>query len=436
MMNSFNQTTVMGNEENQSNSIIPNRSYLFQILISFTLISIQASLLHPYFVKSKLSKLIRRTLTPINFFLLISQPFRSSSRLPPESFDVFTRMTFASTSFIFASFALEFGFSNSVYYKRPLKKINGSLQWNQIKDQDDEFNDLKISQEEEEFKFSKLVFWTILNLTSFRGLQFTWGGPTEKANNQNLKQLIKRLIALSFTVLITLFIIFQTYHSPLKTPISSLNSIGIPNWFVINLISEWIYRVCIGVCLGSVMDFQFTFLTILLHFLYHFLIQFNHHLSIDFLELINPINYPPIFNFPHFSNSLFDLWSNRWHKILKRSVLNLGGKPTFWFFNQILGFNFQISRIAGLIGTFFAIGILHEYAIFALLYPTNPLNHLFDKSPNLLFYFLIQSIGILIENWIPKKFSKLFFWSFSIWTSQLFINRYLIDANLLDTCFG
>ncbi|EGG13186.1 uncharacterized protein MELLADRAFT_70401 [Melampsora larici-populina 98AG31] len=168
------------------------------------------------------------------------------------------------------------------------------------------------------------------------------------------------------------------------------------------------------------------------HFIHKFLTRFPNYFSSDFLELINPIYYPPIFNSPHLSNSLNDLWSHRWHPILKRSFLTLGGKPTFWFFNQFLGLNFKLSQLAGLIGTFLASGILHEYAVFALLHPVNPLDHLFDHSPALLYYFIAQSLAIIFESFLPKKFSRVFFIVFSMWICKPFINRYILDAKILD----
>ncbi|KAH9812546.1 hypothetical protein DFH28DRAFT_899020 [Melampsora americana] len=358
----INQTTI-NMEPIKFTSNLKTKTYIYQMLISFSLISIQALLLHPTFIKSRLAKYLRIGLTPINFYLFISSPFRNSSRLP-ESFDVFQKIGFGSTSIIFAIRSLEYGFAKTAYYTRSIEKSKDELLlWNQIKDSN-ELKRLRKSQEEENVKFAKLFFWTILNLTSFRGLQFTFG-PTMKANNSTLKEMLKRLIKVSIPFSLSFFIILQTHRSPLQTPISALTSFGIPNFKGLSLILELIHRISFGISLSTSIDLQYTILTILLHLLYHFLIQFN--LSNDFLELINPIYYPPLFDSPHKSSSLNDLWSNRWHLLLKRSFLTLGGKPTFWFFNQILGFNVQISKIAGLFGTFIASGILHEYGKFLFL---------------------------------------------------------------------
>ncbi|EGG06401.1 uncharacterized protein MELLADRAFT_86587 [Melampsora larici-populina 98AG31] len=357
-MNTTNQTTMImePNSHHDPSTSASNYSYIYQMIISFTLISIQASTLHPTFIKSNLSKYIRISLTPINFYLFFTSPFRSNSRLP-SSFDTFQKLGFGSNSIIFAIKSLEFGFSKKSYYVRKIEKNekDGSLEWNQVKDLD-RLKDLKKAQEEEgPVGFTKLVWWTILNLTSFRGLQFTFG-PTAKANNYTIQELFKRLIKVSIALLISGLIILQTHRSPLQTPMSALTSYGIPNIWIISLISEWIHRISFGICLSSSIDLQFTSLTISFHFIHKFLTRFPNYFSSDFLELINPIYYPPIFNSPHLSNSLNDLWSHRWHPILKRSFLTLGGKPTFWFFNQFLGLNFKLSQLAGLIGTFLASG--------------------------------------------------------------------------------
>ncbi|EGG12614.1 uncharacterized protein MELLADRAFT_101030 [Melampsora larici-populina 98AG31] len=418
-MNSSNQTG-MTTEDIRSNPMLSDLSYIFHMLIASSLLFIQASLLHPCFAKNKLAKYVRIGLTPINFFLFISQPFRRSSRLP-ESYDTFAQMGWYSNSIMFATFALDFGFANEAYYKRPLENSQGIYQWKKITDQD-ELKRLKKSQENESLNFSDLFFWTLSVTTSFRGLQFNWGHK-KKANNQTVQQMVSRVIKVAIPLALAGLVIIQTHRSPLKTPISALNSIGIPNLWGLSLISEWAHRFCFGVFLSSSMDLQYTVLTILLHYLHQYLIKFD--LSKDLLELINPVYYPPLFDSPHLASSLNDLWSNRWHANLKRSFLVLGGRPTFWFFNQILGFNFNISRIGGLVGTFVASGILHEYVVFALLYPSKPLNHLFDQFP-------AQSIGIIIESFIPKKFSKLFCWPFVLCTSKVFVDRYLIDAKILD----
>ncbi|KAH9812549.1 hypothetical protein DFH28DRAFT_1031403 [Melampsora americana] len=428
-MNTSHQTG-MTSETINSDLTSTGSTHTFHILISLLLLFLQASLLHPSFAKNTLAKYIRIGLTPINFFLFISQPFRKSSRLP-ETYDTFTQMGCYTNAIMFATFALDYGFAPQAYYKRPLEYSEGVYQWKQIKDKD-EIKRLKKSQEDETLNFSKWFFWTLSNTISFRGIQFTWG-PTKKANNQTPEQMTKRVIKVAIPLVLAGFIILQTHRSPLQTPISALNSIGIPNLWGLGFISECVHRFCFGVFLSSSMDLQYTLLTILLHYLHQSLIKFD--LSKEFLELIDPVYYPPLFDSPHLANSLNDLWSNRWHANLKRSFLVSGGRPTFWFFNQILGFDFQTSRIAGLVGTFFSSGILHEYVVFALLYPTKPLDHLFDKFPGLLVFFVAQSIGIIIESVLPKRFSRLFCWSFVIWTSKVFIDRYVIDAKILDLPF-
>lgn len=398
------------------------------MILSFSLISIQASLLHPSLCKSKISKYLRRALTPLNVYLFITSPFRSSSRLP-ESFDTFQKLGFGSNAIIFAVKALEYGFAKSAYYTRPIESVDGIWVWKKIKDPD-ELKALKKSQEEHSCNLAQLFWWTILNLTSFRGLQFT-SGPTIHANNHTIQQLIKRFIKVAIPLTISGFILIQTHRSPLQTPISALQSLGIPNTLAISLVSEWIHRISFGICLSSTIDLQYTALTMILYPLHTYLKSFS-NLSHDFLELINPIYYPPLFDKPHLSGSLNDLWSNRWHSVLKRTFLTLGGKPTFWFLNQILGLNFKLSQIGGLIGTFIASGILHEYTIFALLHPVNPLAHLFDHTPALLYYFIAQSFAIILEGFLPKQFSKIFFIVFSMWICKPFINRYVLDAKILD----
>ncbi|KAI6125247.1 hypothetical protein EV401DRAFT_1938643 [Pisolithus croceorrhizus] len=60
--------------------------------------------------------------------------------------------------------------------------------------------------------------------------------------------------------------------------------------------------------------------------------------------------WPPIFNKPWKATSLHDFWTYRWHQLMRRSFIVLGGWP--------LGFVF--GRVGYVLGSFLASGILHS----------------------------------------------------------------------------
>ncbi|KAI6111170.1 hypothetical protein F5141DRAFT_1112873 [Pisolithus sp. B1] len=60
--------------------------------------------------------------------------------------------------------------------------------------------------------------------------------------------------------------------------------------------------------------------------------------------------WPPIFNEPWKATSLHDFWTYRWHQLMRRSFIVLGGWP--------LGFVF--GRVGYVLGSFLASGILHS----------------------------------------------------------------------------
>jgi hypothetical protein len=69
-----------------------------------------------------------------------------------------------------------------------------------------------------------------------------------------------------------------------------------------------------------------------------------------------PISWPPVMDDPWSSDSLHIFWAQRWHQLLRRTFIFLGGYPG----------NYIAGNIGAVLGTFIASGLYHECAIYAM----------------------------------------------------------------------
>lgn len=130
-------------------------------LLPSIFIIIQCALLHPTLAHSRSAKLLRISLTPVNFYWWIRLPFQQCFR-PLETFGMFN-MGLATVSITMAIKSLEWGFATGSYYKRPLIDVDGVSRWEKVKETDDSYKKL---QEDEACNAFNLITWTALQITS------------------------------------------------------------------------------------------------------------------------------------------------------------------------------------------------------------------------------------------------------------------------------
>lgn len=140
----------------------------FRDLVSFTtclavaLLVVQCSLLHPFFTHSRLARVVRISLTPINFVWFFTLPLRYSFT-PRVNDDPMVNMAMASLAVAMSIKSLEWGFAKGPVYLRPLKTVTGGPRWDKFKEEDQL---CRKQQEEEPFNALNLGLWTLLHLTS------------------------------------------------------------------------------------------------------------------------------------------------------------------------------------------------------------------------------------------------------------------------------
>lgn len=93
----------------------------------------------------------------------------------------------------------------------------------------------------------------------------------------------------------------------------------------------------------------------------------------------SPAAWPPMMDNPWASTSLHELWSKRWHQLMRRSFIVAGGIPGQWV----------AGRAGRVLGTFIASGLYHDLAAYTLPGPM-------DFRPTL--FFALQGVGVLLED--------------------------------------
>ncbi|KAG0145889.1 hypothetical protein CROQUDRAFT_658148 [Cronartium quercuum f. sp. fusiforme G11] len=409
-----------------SNEVIKAVLNGLQTYLLIFLVFVQCSLLHPTFSGSALAKLIRISLRSINFVWLITFPFKNCPDKVelPKSFEGFL-IHFLPVYLAFKS--LEWGFAANCYYTRPLKEIDGMQQWEKSKGDDVTF---KRAQEEEPCDVLKLFLWTLLQLTSVRGLQFDWG-PAATASTESTYSLLWRMFRLNIPLTCAHVFMVATRDSPGGTPKSALVSIGVPEFFSLNFLSEALYTICFGIYLACSLDIRYTVITLGVSLLHKLAIWFGCREPI--LELCNPIYYPPIFNSPHKSPSLSHFWGKGWHQLFRRVFLMGGGKPMIWMANKI-GASVVTQRVLGLFGVFGVSAFMHEYFACFWTPGRSSSNQIFKHFPGSFFFFIIQPFALILEPYIipfiPKIIGGLWFWIFLVMVGPKFRDQYLYDTQL------
>ncbi|EGG09747.1 uncharacterized protein MELLADRAFT_103817 [Melampsora larici-populina 98AG31] len=307
----------------------------------------------------------------------------------------------------------------------------GVEQWEKVKGSDEAYKKL---QEAEPCDVFKLASWTLLQFTSFRGLQFTYG-PAIAANNQSTFELLWRMFRVNICLTITLSFLILTRDAGLGSPKSALLSLDVPSFPGLNLLSETLYTTCFGIWVACSVDNLFNSLALLATCVHKIAILLN--CPQEILEICDPKYFPSIFDSPHKSNSIAHFWGKGWHTVLQRIFLISGGLPIAWLVRR-LGASHRILRLAGMFGVFASSAFLHEYAALQIAQRLDPNLALSTWFPESIVYFMLQPLAILVEPFviplIPKRLGggRLWVWTFGLLAAFPFRDQYLFGMGVLQ----
>lgn len=394
---------------------------------AFFLLLLQCALLHPSLKNSRLSLKIRICLTPINFLTFLSLSLQRFSA-PTSPSDIFKDMCWGGFFLCMAIRSLEWGFSKGSYYTRPLVEVDGMKRWEKVKDCDETYR----KQEEEPCNVFKLFSWTLLQIFSLRGLQFTYG-PAIPANNQTTFALLWRMFRVNIPLTAALSFLILTRDSSLGTPTSALLSLGVPKFPGLKLLSEGLHTACFGIWVACSLDNMYNILTLFVTCVHKIAILSN--CPQEILELCDPKYFPSIMNSPQKSDSIAHFWSKGWHTVPQRIFLTSGGKPMVWIMKR-LGASERVTRLAGMFGVFASSAVIHEYVAFSVARRWNPSLEIRTWYPASIVYFMLQPFAILVEPFviplIPKKLGGgvLWVWFFGLLTAPPFQGQFLSTTQL------
>nr|AIC33787.1 membrane bound O-acyl transferase [Puccinia cf. psidii AE-2014] len=363
----------------------------------FGLLSVQALFMHPCFSnKNWYPRLIRLALAPYLFYKSLLLPFESTS--PPLRADMSTNIPTATTCFYIALKSLEWGLSSGPHYTRTLKKSGQLYHWEKPSDSD------KKAQRALKPSFSELIWWTVWQITSFRGFRFDWG-PNMPCQRHSMTYLIIRISVNKLLGVLAASLLVAARDAPNgRTVTALLYSIGIPSWFGSRVLGELLYNLAFGVHVGSSMDGKLTLVILFNTIIHNILAPYSFLQPVS--DFFDPLHWPVFFDSPELSNSLAEFWGRRWHQLL-RQIFKFGGQSPIWI-AEVLGFGSGFQKAASLFGPFFISGVLHEYIFWvALRPPHSTFRTILGVFPGSLVFFILQPIGLLIESLliprIPKK---------------------------------
>ncbi|KAH9818761.1 hypothetical protein DFH28DRAFT_91002 [Melampsora americana] len=396
---------------------------------AFIPLLIQCALLHPSFAHSRFSLKTRICLTPINFLTFLNLSLQRFSA-PTGPSDVFKDMCLGGFFLCMAIRSLEWGFSKGSYYTRPLVVAGGMKRWEKVKD----FNEPCRKQENEPCNMFKLASWTLLQLFSLRGLQFSYG-PAIAANNQSTFALVWRMFRVNIPLTAALSFLILTRDAYHGTPKSALLTLGVSDFPGLRLLSEGLHTACFGIWVACTLDNMYNILTLFATCAHKMASLSN--CPQDILELCDPRYFPSILNSPHKSDSLAHFWSKGWHTVPQRLFLTIGGKPMVWIMKK-LGGSERSQRLARMFGVFASSAVIHEYMAFSVARRWNPTLRISTWYPASIVYFMLQPFAILVEPLviplIPKRIGggMLWVWAFGLLTAPPFQDQFLSKTKMLS----
>lgn len=111
----------------------------------------------------------------------------------------------------------------------------------------------------------------------------------------------------------------------------------------------------------------------------------------------SPSSWPPVMENPWLATSIHEFWSKRWHQLLRHTFLVYGGYPGYFF----------LGRTGLLLGTFLALGLYHECAMYTM-------GRGWDIRP--IIFFELQAIAVMLEKvWRRMAGKRVGGWPGIVW---------------------
>ncbi|KAI9312091.1 membrane bound O-acyl transferase family-domain-containing protein [Dichotomocladium elegans] len=136
------------------------------------------------------------------------------------------------------------------------------------------------------------------------------------------------------------------------------------------------------------------------------------------------VQRPPLFNKPWLATSIRELWSKRWHQMLRWAFRDIIYMPI----RRALHCYPELGRAVGVMAVFLVSGFLHEYILMSMFGFQEYLRQPGIAGFQTLFFVLQGLASIISEKHplrVPTWLARFLTWSFIIYTAPLFIEPFL-----------
>lgn len=369
--------------------------------------ALQCALLYPYFERFRWIRWIRAAMIPIGAYCSLKFPLDYCFQ--PTSRRGYPNLALTCCGFTMASKSIEWGLLRTCRQGKISKRPGfepelpdrSTKPSERSKDSHDEDpapsgsrSDPTSPPADPSFSMADWLGWSLELLSSPRGAQYDWGIKVSP-NTASAIDVVKRLY--QHNVVHVLATGFSILSRDLGSPSDALRYLGLPHFYGLNFFAESLATLAFGFYLVTMTELVFGYLTLLVHFI-NFLQRSNCiKLPSWLMRSLNLKLHTPLYNQPHRSTSLAQLWGKAWHQNFRQSFLILGAFPAFQI-AKTLGLRPKLQRLAGLFGSFLVSGLLHEFAIYCIARKPHTRPYVpFQEFPSSLLYFMLQPIGILVE---------------------------------------
>lgn len=134
-----------------------------------------------------------------------------------------------------------------------------------------------------------------------------------------------------------------------------------------------------------------------------------------------------LMEYPMFASSMDDLWSHRWHQLMKPIWLAIPFRPVRML---LAGFSDDLARIMATLSVFFVSGLMHEYLVLCGA-GWSAYRRLFMGQQCA--FFMSHGLCVVFEKWIQQRYRRRidgsllgYVWviGFSFYTFPWFLNGF------------
>lgn len=198
---------------------------------------------------------------------------------------------------------------------------------------------------------------------SLRGIGWSWGLPPSRLAPAHSGPwgLVRRLFILNSIVTPSFaycMLSRETRPRPYDAYKTLHDLLGAPVFAGSRVVANALLTAAFGWVVLGMMDLYYTAFALAVYLIQSAL----HGLLPSLIPPFDFVRWPPLYDSPHLSESIADLWGKRWHAIFRRSFDVCGYRPAAWLAYKCGGSK-RAQKAIGVFGVFVLSGVMHEYGL-------------------------------------------------------------------------